>query len=92
MGAADVSTWWWRTRRKDYLLHEGADIRYGARHLKRAIERAVVHPVSNLIATGQIGDNDRLCVELDAKTGRLMFLKESQAGEPKVDSGRAVAA
>jgi hypothetical protein len=37
---------------KDYVLHEGADVRYGARHLKRAIERLVAHPVSNLIATG----------------------------------------
>ncbi len=77
---------------KDFLLHEGADARYGARHLKRAIERLVVHPVSNLIATGQLEGNDRLCVEYDASAGRLMFLKESQACEAQVDTGRAVAA
>jgi ATP-dependent Clp protease ATP-binding subunit ClpB len=78
---------------KDYVLHEGADARYGARHLKRAIERLMVHPVSNLIATGQVQGNDRLCVEFDANAGRLMFLKECAAGgEPTADTGRAIAA
>ncbi len=77
---------------KDYVLHEGADARYGARHLKRAIERLVVHPVSNLIATGQLEGNDRLCVEFDANAGRLMFLKESAADEPMAGNERAVAA
>jgi ATP-dependent Clp protease ATP-binding subunit ClpB len=77
---------------KDYVLHEGADARYGARHLKRAIERLVVHPVSNLIATGQLEANDRLCVEFDANAGRLVFLKECAVGEPIADTTRAVAA
>jgi ATP-dependent Clp protease ATP-binding subunit ClpA len=77
---------------KDYVLHEGADARYGARHLKRAIERLVVHRVSNLIAPGLLEGNDRLCVEFDAHAGRLMFLKECAAGEPTADSGRAIAA
>jgi ATP-dependent Clp protease ATP-binding subunit ClpB len=77
---------------KDYVLREGADTRYGARHLKRAIERLVVHPVSNLIATGQLEGNDRLCVEFDGDAGRLMFLKECGADKPIADSGLAVAA
>src|SRR6267154_2075326 len=37
-----------------FLLTEGIDVRYGARPLKRAIERLVVHPLSNLMASGQI--------------------------------------
>jgi ATP-dependent Clp protease ATP-binding subunit ClpA len=77
---------------KDFLLREGADARYGARHLKRAIERLVVSPVSNLIATGQLAGNDQLYVEFDADARRLRFLKESPADEAKADSGRAVAA
>src|SRR5260370_762673 len=32
---------------KQFLLNEGSDLKYGARHLKRAIERLVVHPISN---------------------------------------------
>jgi len=77
---------------KDYVLHEGSDMRYGARHLKRAIERLVVHPVSNLIATGQLAGNDRLCVEFDHEAKRLMFLKECAVNEPIADSSRAIAA
>jgi hypothetical protein len=31
--------------------------------LKRAIERNLVHPLSNLIATGQVTPGDRVAVE-----------------------------
>jgi ATP-dependent Clp protease ATP-binding subunit ClpB len=39
---------------KGFLLQEGTDLKYGARHLKRAIERLLVQPMSNLIATDQV--------------------------------------
>src|ERR1035438_2305572 len=34
---------------REFLLQEGTDLKYGARHLKRAIDRNLVHPLSNLI-------------------------------------------
>src|SRR4029450_3985740 len=37
---------------KNLLLDGGIDFKYGARHLKRAIERFLVYPLSNLVATG----------------------------------------
>ncbi len=82
---------------KDYLLQEGIDARYGARHLKRAIERLMVHPVSNLLATGQVEGKDRLLVEFDSKLSRLVFLKENPGAEPAPAAaapadGRAAAA
>jgi ATP-dependent Clp protease ATP-binding subunit ClpB len=40
---------------RDFLLREGTDQRYGARHLKRAIERHVVYPLANLFHNSQIG-------------------------------------
>jgi ATP-dependent Clp protease ATP-binding subunit ClpA len=43
---------------KEAMLLEGTDPRYGARHLKRTIERNIVHPLANLVATGQIGLGD----------------------------------
>ena len=43
---------------KEHLLREGTDMKYGARHLKRAIERLMVQPISNLIATGQVRRGD----------------------------------
>jgi len=39
---------------KKFLLQEGTDIKYGARHLKRAIERFVVSPLASLRVTGQV--------------------------------------
>ncbi len=62
---------------RDFLLAEGTDARYGARHLKRAVERLLVQPIANLIASGQLQSNDRLLVEYDAGIRRLIFAKES---------------
>src|ERR1700677_1296341 len=38
---------------RSFLLDQGIDMRYGARYLKRAIDRLLVQPMSNLIATAQ---------------------------------------
>ncbi|HJY07261.1 MAG TPA: hypothetical protein VJ323_13160 [Bryobacteraceae bacterium] len=35
---------------KDFLLAEATNVKYGARHLKRAIQRFLVQPLSNLIS------------------------------------------
>ena len=61
---------------KDFLLREGTDVKYGARHLKRAIERHLVFPLSNLIATGQIGVGDVIKIDLGHAGERLTFSKE----------------
>ena len=50
---------------KELLLREGMDSRYGARHLKRSIERLLVMPMSNLVASGQICFGDSIDVDLD---------------------------
>jgi ATP-dependent Clp protease ATP-binding subunit ClpA len=63
---------------KDFLLREGTDIKYGARHLKRTIERSLVHPLSNLIASGQIHNGDLIQVDFDSEMGILTFTKEAE--------------
>jgi ATP-dependent Clp protease ATP-binding subunit ClpB len=62
---------------KDMLLHEGIDYKYGARHLKRSIERFLVYPLSNLVATGQIGLGDLVQVGLSKSDDKLTFFKKS---------------
>src|ERR1043166_8773416 len=62
---------------KNMLLDEGIDYKYGARHLKRAVERFLVYPLSNLVATGQIGLGDLVFVGLNPDTKRLVFSKQS---------------
>jgi ATP-dependent Clp protease ATP-binding subunit ClpA len=61
---------------KDFLLREGTDPKYGARHLKRAIERHLVSPLSSLISTGQVGSGDSLRVDVAAEGSGLVFSKE----------------
>jgi ATP-dependent Clp protease ATP-binding subunit ClpA len=63
---------------KNHLLREGIDMKYGARHLKRAIERLLVQPLSNLIATDQIRTGDWIRIDFDADTAQLVFLKEAE--------------
>src|SRR6266446_6018484 len=64
-------------RVKSFLLHEGTDPKYGARHLKRAIERHVVFQLANLVATGQAKLGDFIRIDLSPE-GRLTFVKEAE--------------
>jgi len=66
---------------KEFLLAEGTDIKYGARHLKRAIERLLVNPLSNLIATDQVRGGDLVRVDFDSHSTLLTFFRE-QEGMP----------
>ncbi len=61
---------------KEFLLQEGTDLKYGARHLKRTIEKYLVYPMSNLIATGQIGLGDIIRVDLNEDRENFIFSKE----------------
>ena len=62
-------------------LIEGIDLRYGARPLKRAIERLLVHPLSNLVASGQIQQHDRIRVTYNDESPSLTFFRETDAWE-----------
>ncbi len=62
---------------KSFLLHEGTDPKYGARHLKRAIERHIVFQLANLVATGQIKLGDFIRIDMSPE-GTLMFVKEAE--------------
>jgi len=63
---------------KEFLLSEGTDLKYGARHLRRAIERELVNPLSNLIASGQVRGGDLVSVDFDAAKNALAFFKEAE--------------
>src|SRR3977135_3672604 len=61
---------------REFLLQEGTDQRYGARHLKRAIERHVVCPLANLLATDQVHVGDVVCMDWDHSQDCLTFIRE----------------
>jgi len=66
------------TSGRDFLLKEGTDQRYGARHLKRAIERHVVYPLANLLATEQVHLGDLVCIDWDREHMQLTFIREGE--------------
>jgi ATP-dependent Clp protease ATP-binding subunit ClpB len=63
---------------KEFLLSEGTDVKYGARHLKRAIERLLVQPISNLIATDQVSSGDWISIDFDAERKCLVFTSQEE--------------
>ena len=63
---------------REFLLKEGTDQRYGARHLKRAIERHVVYPLANLLATEQVHVGDLVCIDWDRVHNELTFAREGE--------------
>jgi ATP-dependent Clp protease ATP-binding subunit ClpB len=63
---------------RHFLLQEGTDQRYGARHLKRAIERHVVYPLANLLATDQVTLGDLVRIDWDEIHKQLTFVREGE--------------
>jgi len=62
---------------REFLLREGTDLKYGARHLKRAIERHVVCPLATLLATDQVLLGDMISINWGGNEPRLSFSKEA---------------
>jgi len=78
-----------------FLLQEGTDQRYGARHLKRAIERYVVYPIARLLATAQVHQGDALVIDHHLGEEGLVFLrdKENRSSDlPLPNSGQLMTA
>jgi ATP-dependent Clp protease ATP-binding subunit ClpA len=75
---------------KEFLLREGTDLKYGARHLKRAIERHLVFPLSNLIATGQISQGDVIKIGFNPENQKMTFTRERAIPGIGQDSTAAV--
>ncbi len=63
---------------REFLLREGTDLKYGARHLKRAIERHVVYPLASLLATEQVLLGDVILIDWDGSTDSLQFTKDAE--------------
>jgi ATP-dependent Clp protease ATP-binding subunit ClpB len=63
---------------REFLLEGGTDQRYGARHLKRAIERYVVYPIARLLATSQVHQGDALVIDHHLGEQGLVFLRDEE--------------
>jgi ATP-dependent Clp protease ATP-binding subunit ClpB len=56
---------------KDYLAREGYDPAFGARPLKRSIQKLLVDPLARMLLTGEVRDGDAL--EVSTSKGGLVF-------------------
>src|SRR5262249_32950174 len=63
----------------DLLVHKGFDTTYGARQLRRTIQKHVEDPLAESIVRGQFADGSR--IEVDAEGDTFVF-REIQIAEP----------
>jgi ATP-dependent Clp protease ATP-binding subunit ClpB len=62
---------------KTLLFSEGYDPAYGARPMKRAIQRLIQDPLAMKILDGEVKPGDDVVVDADAKTGEMKFRRET---------------
>jgi ATP-dependent Clp protease ATP-binding subunit ClpA len=67
-----------RSAARQFLLHEGTDLKYGARGLKRAIEKHIVYPLASLLTTEQVYLGDVISIDWDGAEAGLEFSKEAE--------------
>jgi ATP-dependent Clp protease ATP-binding subunit ClpB len=66
---------------KDALFTQGYDANFGARPLKRAIQKLVQDPLAMKILDGEILHGDHVIVDADKKSGKLQFEVSKRIGE-----------
>jgi ATP-dependent Clp protease ATP-binding subunit ClpB len=62
-------------RAKVHIAEQGYDPAYGARPLRRTIEKEIQNPLALKLLEGEFGEGDTVKVDLDTKAGRLVFKK-----------------
>jgi ATP-dependent Clp protease ATP-binding subunit ClpA len=91
-GAGEKFSFMLSDNAKEFLLSEGIEYRYGARHLKRAIERFLVNPLANLSATGQVHLGDLVVIDLDELAQKLQFFRDEAEASRAATAMEAVQA
>jgi ATP-dependent Clp protease ATP-binding subunit ClpB len=62
---------------KTLLLRDGYDPAYGARPMKRAIQKLIQDPLAMKILDGEVKPGDNIVVDADAKTGEMQFKRDT---------------
>ncbi len=66
---------------KDLLFTQGYDPNFGARPLKRAIQKLIQDPLALKILDGEVLHGDHVVVDADKKTGKMRFEVSKRVGE-----------
>ena len=73
---------------KDLLFTEGFDPNFGARPLKRAIQKLVQDPLALKILDGEVLHGDHIVVDADKKAGKMVFEVSKRVGEKEAAKAR----
>jgi ATP-dependent Clp protease ATP-binding subunit ClpB len=68
---------------KDAIIAEGFDPQFGARPMRRAIQRLVQDPLALKVLTGEFVEGDRVIVDAAPGEAELQFRKNQPAREPE---------
>jgi ATP-dependent Clp protease ATP-binding subunit ClpB len=72
---------------KTHLVRTGYDPNYGARPLKRAIQREIETPLGRRILKGEVRDGQKVVIDFDRASGELIFLTEAVSAKEQVAVG-----
>jgi len=73
---------------KELLFTEGYDPNFGARPLKRAIQKLVQDPLAMKILDGEVLHGDHVVVDADKNAGKMTFKVSERVGEKKPAGAR----
>jgi ATP-dependent Clp protease ATP-binding subunit ClpB len=73
---------------KELLFTQGYDPNFGARPLKRAIQKLVQDPLALKILDGEILHGDHIVVDADKKAGKMKFEVSKRVGEKETTKAR----
>jgi hypothetical protein len=71
---------------KALIVREGTDPAFGARPLKRTIQRLVENPLARAIVSGEFRSGDRITADADLASGTIVF--SSEGATVVTDAGR----
>ncbi len=69
---------------REFLMKEGYDPQYGARPMRRAVEKHIEDPLAEQLLRGDIKEGDRVLASYDEETKKLMFTTEPLGDVPEV--------
>ena len=70
---------------REHLVRVGYDPTYGARPIKRAIQREIETPMARMILGGEVHDGQNVVAEFDSGAGKLVFKADAQAAGSTAD-------
>src|SRR5437660_375109 len=76
---------------RELIFAEGYDVNYGARPLKRAIQRLVQDPLAMKILDGEVAPGDHVVAEADVKERKLVFKVGKSPRKTKKEEAQRVA-